>query len=301
MEWDDLRYFLATIRSGSTAGAARAMGVRHTTVGRRIASLEAALGARLFLREASGMVPTETAAVLRPLAEEIERRMGEFARAAEGADARIEGVVKVTCSEAFSGYLFGRLPRLAEQHPGLGVDVLAGNRKFDIACGEADIAIRMVPTEEPRLVAQRLGEAGWSLYASEGYLARAARPETPAALKAHQVIGFDASMAGTPGGRWLAGHVAETGFAMTVNSVGALVRAIEAGAGIGMMPCLLEEGRPGLRRLFGDLVETRAIWLVFHPERAKLGRVRAVIDFLAETIRSDRVMLSGRGTDAGTT
>lgn len=59
MDWDDLRYFLATMRAGSTAGAARSLGVRHTTVGRRISALEATLGARLFLREASGMVQSE--------------------------------------------------------------------------------------------------------------------------------------------------------------------------------------------------------------------------------------------------
>lgn len=293
MDWDDLRYFLATLRAGSTAGAARLLAVRHTTVGRRLSALEASLGVRLFTREANGMQPTPTGLALRPLAEEIEARMGDIARLAEAADNRIEGTVRVTCSEAFSGYLLTRLPQLHAACPGLTVELLAGNRVFDLQAGEADIAIRMVPTETPRLICRRLADAGWSLYAAQAYLAATGRPAAPDALAGHDLIGFDRSMAGSPGATWLAEHVPRAQFALRVNTVSALLQAVEAGAGIAMMPCFLAASRPELVRLFPGLIESRPIWLVHRDDVGKIARVRRVIDFLADRIRADRAFLSG--------
>lgn len=293
MDWDDLRYFLATMRAGSTAGAARRLGVRHTTVGRRLATLEQTLSARLFSREAQGMTPTETALALLPLAEAVEERMAEIQRLAEGSDTREEGLVRVTCSEAFASFLFNRLPRLTDRFPAITVEVLSGNRLYDLHCGEADVAVRMLPTTDPRLISRKLGDAGWSLYAAQSYLARAGMPKAPDALHDHQVIGFDRSLAGAPGARWLAAQGPGLHVHLSVNSVGALVQAAEAGAGLAMMPCFLAEGRPQLVRLFPDLVERREISLVYRPDVGRIARVRRVIEFLDQIIRADRALLSG--------
>ncbi len=293
MEWGDLRYFLATLRTGSTAGAARMLGVQHTTVGRRLTALETALSARLFARDAQGMTPTETALALQPLAEDVEARMIDILHLVEGADRRDEGLVRLTCSEAFAGYLFPRLPRLATRFPLITVEVQSANRTYDLYGGEADVAVRMVPTTDTRLISQHLGEAGWSLYAAASYLGHNGRPASTEDLRHHQVIGFDRTMFGSPGAKWLSEHAADQRFCLTVNSVGALVSAVEAGAGLGMMPCFLAEARPHLVRLFDDLIETRAISLVFRPDVGRIARMRRVIDFLRTTLRADRVLLSG--------
>jgi DNA-binding transcriptional LysR family regulator len=53
MNWDNLRTFLAIVRAGRVSGAARRLGVEHTTIGRRLAGLEADLGVPLFYRTAT--------------------------------------------------------------------------------------------------------------------------------------------------------------------------------------------------------------------------------------------------------
>ena len=108
-DWNDLRYFLAVSRAGSLAGAARNLGVRHTTVGRRIEALEAALSASLFTRTPEGFALTEAGSAITPLAEEAERAADAVERRVAGEDERIDGLVRVTTSEAFTGFLVRRL------------------------------------------------------------------------------------------------------------------------------------------------------------------------------------------------
>jgi DNA-binding transcriptional LysR family regulator len=54
IDWDDVRYFLAVARGGSVRAAAEGLGVNHSTVLRRIAELEARLGAHMFQKLPSG-------------------------------------------------------------------------------------------------------------------------------------------------------------------------------------------------------------------------------------------------------
>lgn len=102
MDWDDLRHFLSAYRHRSLAGASRALACEHTTVSRRLAALETALGTRLFKRTPDGLAPTAAADDLAPLAEEIARAIQAFERRAAGHDQRVEGVVRVTASEGLT-------------------------------------------------------------------------------------------------------------------------------------------------------------------------------------------------------
>ena len=111
-DWNDLRYFLAVCRAGTLVGAGRSLQVKHSTVGRRIEALEAALGVSLFTRSPDGFVLTDAGNEIMPLAEEAERAVTAIERRVAGGDKRISGVVRVTTSETFSGFLMRRLPEL---------------------------------------------------------------------------------------------------------------------------------------------------------------------------------------------
>ena len=188
MDWDDLRYFLAVYRAGSTSGAARALSVQHTTVGRRLTALEETLGTNLFTRTPTGLVPTAAADGILPLAEEAERNLRAIERGA-GNDQKLEGVVRMTTSEAFTGYFVRRLTKLRAEHPGLVVEILSGNRVFDLARGEADLAVRIAPTTQQDLICRCVGHATWGLYASEDYVARHGVLAAPEDLRGHADVG----------------------------------------------------------------------------------------------------------------
>jgi DNA-binding transcriptional LysR family regulator len=294
LDWNDLRYFLAVARAGTLAGAARVLAVRHTTVGRRIEALEAALGTALFNRTPDGFALTEAGGEIRTLAEEAERAALAIERRVGGNDERIAGVVRVTASDGFSGFLVRHLAALGERHPSLTVDVLTGNRFFDLTRGEADIAVRIAGTgDAAELMCRRVGASGWSVYAAAGYLARRGMPATLADLGGHAVVGFNEAMSRVLGAQWLGANARHAEVALRGDSILAALSGAIAGMGIAALPCFLADGEPTLRRLTGAVIGSKDIWLVFHPDMARKARVRAVIDFLAETMAREERTLSG--------
>ena len=295
MDWNDLAYLLAAYRQRSLAGAARELRCDHTTVSRRLNALESALGGRLFTRTPEGLTPTELADEIVPLAETIEATVRAIERRAAGHDQRVEGVVRVTTSETFATFIIKRLVELRTRHPELIVQVLAENRVLDIARGEADLALRFGETTHRDLVVRKLGEVHWGLYASKAYVARRGRPSPAGELRGHDVIGFDDTLAGIPGARWLAAHADGTTVVFRGNSLRAVLEATLAGMGLTVLPCQLCDPEPELERLTPESLGSRTLCLVVHPELAKVARVRAVIDFLAEITQRDRAALLGAG------
>jgi DNA-binding transcriptional LysR family regulator len=299
VEWSDLRFFLAAARAGSLGGAARELGVEHTTVGRRLAALEETLGAKLFVRTPDGLTLTPEGREVVPLAETVERTTQAIERAASARDGRIEGTVRVTTSEAFSGFLVKRLTELRARHPALVIEVLMGNQSLDLARGEADIAIRAMKTTQRDLIVKKLADAGWSLYGATGYLARRGTPARVDDLAGHDVVGYDDAMSGVPGAQWLDANARGANLVLRGNSLVSVVNAVIAGLGISVVPCFLGDSEPTLQRLTPDVLGTREITLVVHPDMAKVARVRAVMDYIIEIARRDRAPISGRAPPEG--
>lgn len=295
-DWNDFRYFLAIARSGSLAGAGRELGVEHTTVGRRLAALETELGTRLFLRGPDGLVATDAGRAILPLAQEIEARFEAIDRRLSGGDDRVEGTVRFSISEAFTGYFVKHFGSLRERHPNLTVQISSGNRSADLMRGEADLAVRAREVTEPDLLARKVAVAGWSLYAAPDYVARKGAPSEPEDLGGHDVIGFDESLANTPGGLWLGAHAQGANIVMRGNSIVAAINATICGMGISAVPCFFAESEPRLRRLTPRVLGGRDIFLVVHPDMAKVARVRAVMDFVVELFARDGALWSGAAT-----
>ncbi|HTQ03622.1 MAG TPA: LysR family transcriptional regulator [Polyangiaceae bacterium] len=295
LDWNDLRYLLAIARHGTLAGAARALGVEHTTVGRRLGSLETALEAKLFTRSPDGFALTPAGREIVPLAEAMERSATAIERRVSGEDTRVAGNVRLTTSEALSGYLVTQFSELRERHPELVVEILSGNRAYDLLRGEADLAVRVRETTEPELVARRIATAGWSLYASPSYVERKGAPADPEVLAGHDVVGFDQSLAFVPGALWLEEHAAGASVVLRGNSIVAALNAATFGVGIAVLPCFLADPETRLVRLTARVVGSRDVSLVVHPDLAKVARVRAVMDCVVAAFARDAALWSGAG------
>jgi len=296
LDWNDLRYLLAIARAGTLAGAARDLGVEHTTVGRRLSALEGALGARLFTRGPDGFILTRAGRDVVPLAERVAESIDAIERRVLGEDAKVEGTVRLTTSEALSGYFVKRIGVLTERHPGLVLEILAGNRPFDLMRGEADLAVRIMEVTEPDLVARKVASAGWSVYAAPSYVARKGKLASPEDLGGHDVIGYDATMSAVPGALWLAEHGAGTNVVMRGNSILAALNGAIAGMGLSVLPCFLGDTESALQRLTPRVIGSRDIFLVVHPDLARIARIRAMMDFIVGLFEKDAALWSGVAT-----
>jgi DNA-binding transcriptional LysR family regulator len=283
MLWDDLRVLLAVHQQGSHKRAGRQLGVDPTTVGRRLAALERAVGARLLLRTPDRVQVTPAGLKLVQHAQRMEAEAAAAERALLAEDQRLEGSLRVTAPDGFMHYLL--LPALGElrrAHPRLSVDLRADTRVLDLSRREADIAVRLVRPKEPALIARRLGQMRFSLFASQSYLDRAGVPRTLDALASHDFIGFDASLDELPQTRWLRRVTAAPRYVVRANTTVAQVVACAEGHGIALLPAFVALREPRLQRLLPRLLgPSREIWGVTHADMRGNARAAAVLDWLA--------------------
>jgi DNA-binding transcriptional LysR family regulator len=289
LDWDDLRYFLRAVREKTLAGAARAMGVEHTTIGRRLTALERALGAPIVLRGADGVHPTPLGGRLIPLAEQVERAVTAVRDLAQAHRGR----VRLAVPSGFTSLFTAGLARLCTEHPGLSLELVSGAHPVDLKKGEADMAIRSGPVVDKELVARKLCEAGFSLYAADAYLARHPAPSDPNDLAGHEVIAYDPSLAAVPAARWIEERAPNATIVLRSREMTDMVAAACGGAGLAVLPCMLGDAEPGLRRLTPSVLAQRPLSLIYRREAKLSGHVRAVIGFVLQVIQAHADQISG--------
>lgn len=280
LDWDDLRVFLELARTGSLSAAARALGLSHATVGRRVASLEESLGRPLIERRADGYVLTPDGEAVRDLADGMDERALAILRRG-GREEGLVGTVRLTTTQALADlFVAPRLGPLRARHPGLDLELVVDNRSLSLARREADVAIRLARPQSGELFVRKLAAFGYALYAAPG---------APDAL-----IANDDSLADLPESVWLSRHFSGKRIAFRSNSVQAQVAAAKAGFGVALLPCWLVNGEPGLERLPAiSPPPTREMWLAVHRDRKDVPRVRAVIDHIAAVFEAERSLLAG--------
>lgn len=299
-EWGDLRLFLAIVRAGSLTAAARRLGIDQSTVSRRLAALESAVGTRLIERTTGGCRATAAGERLLPAAERLEVEAFACERALSGLESRVEGTVRLTATEGIgTAFVAPALRALHAAYPSLGVELLLESRTLSLSRREADLALRLARPRQPGLVARRLAEVASALYGSPRYLAARGRPAGGEGLLGHAVLAYEESLAEVPEYRWLAAHAIRAERVLRTNSVLVQLQAAQAGLGLALLPCYLAEGA-GLERVLPIAAGVRReLWLVVHADLQRTARIRAVMAFLADRARERAAWFAGRRNATG--
>ena len=296
MEWSDLRYFAAVSRTGSLAGAARDLGVNHSTVFRRINALEASLGVKLFERLPGGYALSAAGEEMMASAARVEEEITALDRRISGRDYRLSGSIRVTTTDTIGlHFVQPHLFAFYESYPGIRVELVISNEFFSLSKREADVAIRPTRTPPEELVGRRVSDLAWAVYGGADYLKVKGKPRTAAALARYAFVSGDDSMAHLPATRWLKQHVPETNVVYRSNSLMTQLAATKAGFGLAVLPCFLADSEPALMRVLPpDARLASALWLLTHRDLRHTARVRAFMDFMANSIRSQKSLLEGK-------
>ena len=178
LDWDDLRSFLAIARHRTLSGAARALSVQQSTMGRRLDALEERAGVTLLQKTPGGYVLTAAGEAVLGHVERIEQEAHAIERTVTGRDVRLEGSVRLTTVETMAvEVLTPILTAFLARYPGITLDLVTDTRTLSLSRREADVAVRMMRPEGHELVARKVGEVGFGLYASPGYLERMGMPD----------------------------------------------------------------------------------------------------------------------------
>lgn len=288
---DAMALCVAAVEEGSLAGGARRCGRSPAAVTRAVAMLERLAGEPLLLRSTRRLHVTPSG----------ERHLAVW----RDVLAQLRGIASDQTGDGLSGRivltapeLFGRLKVMPvvetflTKHPGVSARVLLLNRLVDLIGEGVDVAVRLAPLPDSTLHAVRLGEVRTLLCAAPDYLGRRGAPATPADLESHACIGLNADgdrelwSFATPAGRARSVSVRTR---LSVNNAGAAIDAALRGQGIvrvrsyqvgehlarGHLVRLLPEAEPA----------PTPVQLVFHPERARRGALRAFIDHVTPALR----------------
>jgi DNA-binding transcriptional LysR family regulator len=294
MRWDDLRFLLAVVRTGSFSAASTEIGVSHTTVARRVAGLERHLGAKLLQRTPEGFTPTRAGESIMALCERIEGSMIEVERQAAGTDRAEAGLVRVTATETFATrFVIPAMQELRRRHPEIEIELIPDHRRLDLTRRQADVALRNLKPREPSLKYRRLATFGLALYASREYWKRHPKPRPGNGLAGHDLVAWTYMLPAAQS-QFLGESTAGARIAFRSNSTSALVGAAAHGFGIGLLPCYLADDDPRLVRLWPEMApQMQPLWVIHHEDLSRAARIRLVIAVIVETFRRNQKLLRG--------
>ncbi|KAB1080214.1 LysR family transcriptional regulator [Methylobacterium soli] len=287
MAWDDFRLVKAVADRGGLTQAAEHLGINHSTAFRRLAAIEGALDARLFERHRSGYVPTPAGTAMLAAAGRMDEDVARFTREVAGKAQTPAGALRITTAASFvTGVLLPMLGRFAKAYPLIRLDVVVSEEALNLSRRDADVAIRASDNPPPTLVGRRLAGIAWAIYgrAADG-------PD----LRERTWVSPSEAVAGGAHARFVRARAGPDGIALQLNTVLGLAEAIEAGIGIGPLPCLQGDSCPSLMRLSGPEAELAStLWLLTHPDLRHAPRVRAFMDFVGDEMSARRAAFEGR-------
>jgi DNA-binding transcriptional LysR family regulator len=292
LAWTDLQHVLAVADHGSLAAAARALGVNHTTVLRRVAAFEKSLGVKLFARAPTGYVLTAAGEEIAASARAMQETVHAIERKIAGRDLRLTGTVRVTTTDTLAVTLMpAALATFAGAHPAIQLELTTTTTMLDLRKRDADVAVRAATAPPQHLVGRRVGPIAFALYASPAYLAG-----TPArrALEHHAWLAPDDSLASTSIASWMKRTLDVTPV-LRADTLTALANAAAAGLGVAALPCYLGDSLRKLSRIRGVIADlSTELWVLTHEDLRRTARVRALTDHLVQALAAQRDALEGR-------
>lgn len=280
--WDLIRAFLALHRAGTFEGAAQLLSADHSTLRRRIQSLEQTLGSTLFSRQ-DGRYTLLPA--MQPLLEAALRVDASSRDFFEGTAPGEAGVVRVTMLDFVACWLAPDIATFRTLHPEIQLDISTEHSFVDLESEMIDVAIRLARPTRGKSHLRKLGVFQYGIFGSKAYFERHGRDLT---LGDHELLtastyfprrGHEFLMGE---GVWSLERLPPGQTVFCTDSYLVLRTLCESGLGLALLPNVLGEASDGLVRISSDTLDaTCDVWSVVHSDTGRLRRVRAFLDFVA--------------------
>lgn len=291
-DWNALQSFLAVARCGRLTIAAQLLGIDHSTLSRRITSLEKNLQVRLFDRRPSGYTLTPQGEALLESAQSMESTALGILDNVAGSSRKIAGTVRVGTPDGFgTNFLASRLCKLAQQHPDLNIQLVTLPRVFSLSKREADIAISLAPPSEGRLHTRKLTDYELGLYGAPSYLAQHPPILSVADLKNHRFIGYIEDMIYAPELDYLPLVSRDIHPFFASSNLLIQYQATVQGHGLCVLPCFIASAAPELERVLApDVTLLRSFHMITHSDTRNITRIRVTGDFIAREVALSRAI-----------
>lgn len=296
MDWDKLRIFHAVAKAGSFTHAGDMLGLSQSAVSRQISGLEDSLRVPLFHRHARGLILTEQGEILYETTEGISKQLNLIEGQIGDTRQLATGPLVVTIAEFLgSTWLVPRLYDFRESYPDIQLSVLFDDRVMNLGMREADCGVRLTKPAQQDLIQRQLTTLKFQVCASKSYLEKYGTPKSLNNLKSHLLIGYpDLSVPPYEKPNWLldaAGIKLTDNNVMQMNSMNTVFRAVEGGAGIGLLPDYMIRDGDNLEVILPQVTRPDVdVYFVYPEERRNSKRIAAFRDFLIKNLSKNNAL-----------
>ncbi len=282
LDWSDIPFLLAVCETGSLSGAARQLGVNHSTVFRRIEGVEARLGVALFDRLSHGYIMTPAGEYFYRNGIQLRDGMNGIQQELGGQDLRLEGALTLTTTDSLLYYLSPVFAAFQNKYPDIELRLLSDTRPLDLMQRDADIALR--PTNKPpeHWIGRNLTPLTYAAYAQKRFLEEARKDPT----SENRWIRLNDSLNQSPMSQMTELYkTKKTRFTIS-NSLMGVFELVRGGLGFGVLPCYLGQTCPALSCVHDPKKQFNSnLWMLAHPDIRRSARVHAFFEFATPEIR----------------
>ncbi|MHA1164832.1 MAG: LysR family transcriptional regulator [Alphaproteobacteria bacterium] len=287
MSWDGYRFFLAVARTGQLSLAGRMLGVDHTTVARRVKSLEDMLNAKLFDRSPRGYVLTQAGSNLVSIAESLEKSAEHAQDSISDQHEDLSGRIRIGVPDGVGAFIVSRAAQeLCDKHPRLHVEILALPQNFSLSKREADIVIAVSIPDSGRLKVQKISDYKLHLYGTRDYLAKYPPIKRIEDLKQLRGIAYVPDLIFDKELDYIPLIDPELQPHLTSTSVHVQLYATLNGAGVCILHDFMADYYDNLVKILDKKISfTRTFWLIVHEDYASIERIRVCSSFIVKRMR----------------
>jgi DNA-binding transcriptional LysR family regulator len=296
-----ITHFVRTVQAGSFAGAARELGVSAVAVSKNVASLERALGVRLLNRSTRALSMTEEGHALHERCAEPLRALIEASASIRSSAEAPGGLIRVTSLTPFGrGYVIPLLAKFGRLYPHIEIDLRLDDNVVDMVADGFDIGIRAGRIESPAVIAREICDLHFVVCGAPSYFSQYGVPKHPEDLTRHNclrlAIGKTTEKLDPRALNWRVGILRDAlnppaYGTLIANDFNSLEQAALSGVGLfnAPLPLVMPHFRSGLLRPI--LPQCRSsglsIYLYYRSRRNQPERVRAFVEFLLGSLRSE--------------
>ncbi len=282
--WDDIRYFLQVAKSGNVTNASVVLGVNHSTVSRRIRTLEQNLGVLLFHRQPGGYELTDAGNAIREIAEDMEGNSHKIARQLFAHDSRIEGPVNLTLPHDLLDFcIMDDLFRFKQKFPEVTLNLEVAKGLKNLAVREADLAIRLTPAPPEYLIGSEICKIQHGIYAPHDFDIKD---------KVKLILWYDE----LEKPQWAKKYFPEAQISMRVDDCYSMYSAVKMGLGVARIPCYLPDliASPEVKRLNFEVARSSwGVWVLSHVDLRNNLRIKRCREFFREALRNKKPWFEG--------
>jgi DNA-binding transcriptional LysR family regulator len=292
--WDDLHLIKAVSDGHGLQAAAERLGLNHSTVFRRLAQIEAKLGAPVFERHRTGYTLTTIGEEVAALASRIDDEVSALSLKLSGRSIAPAGELRITTNDTLLvNLMMPIISTFRVRYPDIRLDVVLANQALNLSKRDADVALRATDNPPETLVGRRLATIAWAVYGRRD-MALHAKFDDADWCNNQNWVALGDNLSHLKVARYVRDLAPQSRMVYRVNTVLGLAEAVEAGIGIGPVPCFIADKRPELIRLNPPKPEfSTGLWLLTHPDLRHAPRVRAFMDTVAAEMAKYRSLIEG--------